>query len=95
MVQAIDVKSCQAGSQSFKPPTVTLFFKRLPGIHGESPQLACFGEIVRRHSCHHRGVSIGIEFEKFGMRPDIGAFMGYEQGNIADQLDSFGVAIGS
>ena len=93
MIQPIDIEPSKSRPQAFDPPSVVLLLKRLPAIHGDTPQLPCFGEIIGRNSRDHRRVSIGIQFEKPGMSPDIGALVRHEQGNIADQPDSFGRAV--
>ena len=95
MIQPTDIEPSKSCSQALDPPAVVLLLERLPPIHRDTPNLSRFGEIIGRNSRDHRGVSVGIQFEKIGMCPYIGALMRHEQGNITDQADLFGGAVSS
>src|SRR5205823_2212534 len=53
-----------------------------------TPTLTGFAECVGRNAGHNFGRKVGLQAENVGMRPDIGAIVIHENGNVADDADS-------
>ena len=87
MIEPDDVAAAAPNSRA-APTSRNRAAQHVPAVHGISPALAGFGEGIRRHAGDDLGLEIGIEAEDIGMRPDIGAVIADEDGDVADDADA-------
>src|SRR5256885_11442730 len=59
----------------------------VPSVERVPPALAGGAEVVGRYAGDHGGLAVLVEEEEIAVRPDIGAVVGHEDRQIADQRD--------
>src|SRR5689334_3495966 len=84
MVEPDDVDQPQEIAEALDPPGVSGARQRIPAVVWIAPELAGGAEIVGRHPRHHQGRAVLVELEELLMGPDIGAVVGDEDRNVAD-----------
>src|SRR5579862_7112297 len=70
-------------AEALDPPVVAFILHHIPTVKRISPALPGFAEKIRRHSGNHFGIKIVIQAEEPAVRPDIGAVVIDEDGDIA------------
>ena len=88
MVDAHDVHDRQRALDPLDPPAVAVLRHHVPAVVRIAPALPGFREVVRRHAGDHGGVAFAIQFELIGPRPHVRAVLGYEDRDVADDLDT-------
>ena len=88
MVDAQQVDLPQRGADAIDPPGVAGLGIALPVVDRISPELALGGEGVRRNAGDDGRSPLSIQPEQVAVRPDVGAVVGDEDGEIADDDDA-------
>lgn len=88
MIDAHNIDQRQRCAESFDPPVVAAFFQHIPTVERVPPQLSGGAEVIGRHTGDHRRPAFIVEEEQLRMRPDIGAVVGDEDGNISQDLNT-------
>ena len=79
--------SASSGAKALDPPGVSGPREHIPPVVGIPPQLSGRAEVVGRHAGEHGRLAVGVEAEQLAPRPDVGAVVRDEDGQIAHDLD--------
>ena len=93
VVDAGDVVKAEAIVHAADPPLIAGGAVLLPAVEGIAPQLAVFGEGVRRAACHGDGNVFSVQLEQLRMRPCVRAVHGDVNRDIADDLHAVFVGV--
>src|SRR5271169_7114350 len=84
VIEANVVEILRDPTHALDPPGVSAIFHDVPAIEWVAPTLAVFAEEIGWNASDDFGIEVGVQAEKIGMRPDIGAVKIHENGDIAD-----------
>src|SRR5207237_9700279 len=93
MVEPYGIEPRERLREPLEPPMEARSLERLPIIERVPPALAGRAEVVGRDAGNHRGLALRVEEEQLPVRPDVGAVVGDEDGEVADQPDAQLVAL--
>ncbi len=93
MVEPHGIEPRERLRESLEPPMEAGPLERLPIIERVPPALAGRAEVVGRDAGNHRGLTLRVEEEQLPVGPDVGAVVGDEDGEVADQPDAQLVAL--
>ena len=88
MIKPHEVHQLQRAAQARDPPGETARGMHLPAVERIAPQLAGRAEIIRRHAGDDGGPARLVEVKQLPVRPDVGAVLGDEDRDVADDLEA-------
>ena len=92
VVEADDVVEELGAADAVDPPGEARLLEDVPLVEGIAPALAGLREIVGRDTGNADGQEVLVELEELGVRPDVGAVVVDEDGDVANEAD---VAVGA
>ena len=93
VVDSGNVKHFGSAFNSSDPPVKACFLQIDPVIQGVAPKLTCFGEKIRRTSCHANRLQFVVQPEHLGICPGIGAVHRYINRHITKQQNAVVIGI--
>src|SRR4051812_4747582 len=95
VIQPRDIDQCQCRAEALDPPAVALAGQHIPAIQRVAPQLPGEAEVIRWYAGHSDRMAFLVQREDLAVGPDIRAIIGYEDRDVADDLDAalVGVAL--
>ncbi len=85
MVDAHNVIAAEGHADTVHPPAVAVGFHGVPIVEGIAPELAVFGEIIRRDACYFLGgEGFGVDEEEGEVAPQVAAVPCHVDGHIAN-----------
>src|ERR1700760_2007945 len=85
VIEANHVEKRKRRAKAVDPPLVARGGEHIPAIDRIPPELARGAEIIRGNSRDDGGRAIGVEVEKLGVRPYVGAIVGDVDGNVSHE----------
>ena len=88
--EVVDANPVHGGKQRVEardPPGVSGPLEHVPLVVWVPPELSRRAEVVGRHARHDAGTAVSVELKQFTSRPDIGAVVRDEDGQIAHDDD--------
>ena len=88
VVEADDVVHGVGAADAIDPPVAIAFEQHVPAVEGVAPALAGLAEVVGGDAGDADGREVFAELEDVGMSPDVGAVVGDEDGDVANEADA-------
>ena len=85
VIDAHQIEQDQLASQAVQPPAVTSLGQGGPVVERIAPALAGGGEVVGGYAGDGGGAAGLVQKEQFPVRPDVGAVVGDEDGQVTEQ----------
>ena len=95
VIEPHEIDDFEGGANAFNPPGVAALLMEFPAIDRIAPQLAGRREVIGRDSGNHRRMPALVELEQVAVGPNIGAVVGHEDRDVADNLDAALVRVGA
>ena len=95
MVEPHRVEARERLLEATAPPRVPVALHARPSIERVAPALAGGAEVVGGHACDGVRHAVGIEIEQLAVLPHVGAVVGHEDGEVADEPDAARVHVAS
>src|SRR6185312_11191919 len=87
VVEADEVVERERTTDARDPPVEAAFFKQAPLVKRVAPALAGCGEVIRRDAGDTGGLTLVVELEDLGVRPDVGGVVADEDGDVTEDFD--------